>query len=210
MVFHLEIEVPQEIIPPIILRLGSLQVLIFRIRTKTIIRTSRKLTHSKLCNSNLLSNAERISLNVKDFWTIKRIIRWTFKTKNTTKMGPQYLIPGMLQVKRFYHHSRSQRHQVLLEIEFQSTVLRKMSLATRQYKIVITITATWAFRMAITIITTLSRTQTLTCKISWTEMIKTWTQCQPLRTTRHLSQVWTLPTQREKMNKFLSISKTTW
>lgn len=207
-------EVHLGIITPTILQLGSFQVLICRTRTKTIIKTSRKLTHSRLCNSSLLSNAERTSLNVRDSWIIKRIIPWTFKTKNTTKMGPQSLRPGMPPVKRPCHLLRSPRHQVLLVIGFQSMDLRKMFLATRQYKIVITITTIWVFRMVTTSTTlttvTLSKTQTHTCKISWTEMIKTWTHSQPLRTTRLLNQVWTPPTQRERMNRFQSISKTTW
>jgi hypothetical protein len=102
---------------------------------------------------------------------------------------------------------RSQKLLVLLWTECQSTAWKKMCLAMRQYKIVITIITTWASR---TVITSL-RTPILTCKISWTEMTRTSTQCQHHKTMKPRSQVWTRPTLRARTaSKSPSISKTTW
>jgi len=184
-------------------------LLIYKIKTKTIIKISSLITHSKLCNSNLLSREERISSRGKDSLIIKLITQWTSRTKNTIKTGHQYPRVETTHplIKRLCHPLRSQKLQVLLWIECQSTAWKKMCFRMRQYKIVITIITTWASRMVITSL----RTPIPTCKISWTEMTRTSTRCRRLKTMKPRSQVWTRPTLRVRMaSRFLSIWKTTW
>ena len=210
MAFLLETEVHQGIIMLIMHRSVRFLLLIYKIKTKTIIKISSPITHSKLCNSNLLSREERISSRGKDSWITKLITQWTSRTKNTTKTGHQYPRVETTHplIKRLCHPSRSQKLQVLLLwIEYPSMAWKKMCFPMRQYKIVITIITTWASRMVITSL----RTPIPTCKISWTEMTRTSTRCRRLKTMKPLSQVWTQPTLRVKMaSRFLSISKITW
>ena len=209
MAFLLETEVHLGIIMLIMHRSVKFLLLIYKIKTKTIIKISSPITHSRRCNSNLLSREERIFSRGKDSWITKLITQWTSRTKNTTKTGHLYPRTETTHplIKRLCHPLRSQKLLVLLWTECQSTAWKKMCLAMRQYKIVITIITTWASR---TVITSL-RTPILTCKISWTEMTRTSTQCRHLKTMKPRSQVWTRPTLRARTaSRSQSISKTTW
>ena len=60
---------------------------IFRIKTLTHrdLKSEVVKTLSSKCSSNLLFNAERISLSVKDSWTIKHTTPWTSRTSHTIR-----------------------------------------------------------------------------------------------------------------------------
>ena len=207
--FHSETGVHQGTIMVITPRSVKFHLLIFRTKTKTIIKTNRVVTHSRQCNSNQHFRGERISLRGKDSWTTKLTTPWTSRIKNTTKTGHLcQRIETTHPIRRLCLLWRSQRLQVLLPwIESQSTEWKKMCWATKPYKIVITIITTWASRTVIIN----SRTLTLTCKISWTEMTKTWTRCQHLRIMRLRSPVSTQLILMARMgSRSQCTSRTTW